>query len=142
MQADQPSLFSMLPLPAVPEAKPEREHAGYRPGHCWYWYQGGEPVPVDEIPPCKPFQAIALNQWGKPDPPLERQLAGARAELARDVAKYELLLAEKDAACSEYDLRNGYNWQFNASLKYNHIRNDLGRILELEQAIARYGFQR
>jgi hypothetical protein len=138
----QHHLFEQVPEEDDSDIPPERSHCGYIPGHCWYWWQGGEPIPVDEIPPSpfKGYDPIHRNWRGKPDPPLQTQLLNAQAALASDTQRYLALLEHAASPCSKYDLMFGYDWRFNCSLKYNHISYDKGLIRLLERAIARCGF--
>ena len=51
-----------------------------------------------------------------------------REQLVKDQERLADLEARGDAACSDYDLRMGYNAEFNKQLKRNHIIYDLKQL--------------
>ena len=51
-----------------------------------------------------------------------------REQLVKDQERLADLEARGDAACSDYDLRMGYDAEFNKQLKRNHIIYDLKQL--------------
>jgi hypothetical protein len=75
-----------------------------------------------------------IDLAGCPDPKncmgtrQERECAHYREQLVRDQERLADLEERGDAACSDYDLRMGYNAEFNKQLKRNHIIYDLKQL--------------
>lgn len=146
----QLSIFQIVPSTAskvfstsspVHEAE-EQNLLGYGSGHPWYYKLGGKVLSVEAIRPA-PFtnwDPIQRRRSGKPFPKLDVQLAEAKGMLARDIARYKQLIVAGDKACSDYDLKMGFDSKFNLSLKHNHIAYGKGLIVKLEEAIASFDF--
>ena len=81
----------------------------------------------------------SLDLVGYPDPKTfmgkrqESECQHYREQLVKDQERLADLEARGDVACSDYDLRMGYNAEFNKQLKRNHI------IYDLKQLIVRLG---
>ena len=58
----------------------------------------------------------------------EHECQHYRAQLVRDQERLADLEERGDAACSAYDLRMGYDAEFNKQLKRNHIIYDLTQL--------------
>ncbi len=58
----------------------------------------------------------------------ESECAHYREQLVRDQERLADLEERGDAACSAYDLRMGYDAEFNKQLKRNHIIYDLKQL--------------
>ena len=65
------------------------------------------------------------NRMGKRQ---EAECTHYREQLKRDQERLADLEARGDAACSDYDLRMGYDAEFNKQLKRNHIIYDLKQL--------------
>ena len=77
---------------------------------------------------------VHLDLVGCPDPKnrmgkrQERECAHYREQLIKDQERLADLEERGDAACSDYDLRMGYDAEFNKQLKRNHIIYDLKQL--------------
>lgn len=77
---------------------------------------------------------VHLDLVGCPDPKntmgkrQESECAHYREQLKKDQERLADLEARGDEACSDYDLRMGYNAAFNKGLKRNHIIYDLQKL--------------
>jgi hypothetical protein len=126
----------------------ETPEAQYDPGHPWHYYSEGdgmEPMPVDEIAP-----ALMDETWmgsSLPKNPTKRveklrqMLADQESQLAQDKERYADLVKRGAQALSDYDrqIAHGGNDELARAsaiaLKYNHIRNGLGRVTWLKERV-------
>jgi hypothetical protein len=126
------------------ELRKSRPHR-YDPGHPWHYYREGDaaqPVPVQDIEPAadvgSSFAGALPRNAAKRNAKLRTMLDDHRRQLAEDKTRYQDLLDRGADALSEYDrnIAHGGNvelaWASAVALKYNHIRNGLGRIAWLE----------
>jgi hypothetical protein len=113
----------------------------YDPGHPWHYYpegDGNEPMPVEEIPPApaagESFRATLPKNPVKRARMLRQLLSDQETQLAQDKQRYTELVERGANALSDYDrnIAHGGNdelaWASALALKYNHVRNGLGRI--------------
>jgi hypothetical protein len=149
----QLTIFDIVPefLPQPEPKKPERHKQentepitnGYSPGHPWYYKNGGRILAPQEITAVDFSQAKyepVHRRNGKPYPCLEEQLIAAKRELTRDIERYNQLVKQGNAACSQYNLMMGYDAGSNLSLKHNHIAYHKGVVLHLEKMLPSFGF--
>jgi hypothetical protein len=120
----------------------------YGPGHPWYYLRRGrcrQPVPVDRIPPSLDADSGLPRRMPKDRQKrlalITRTLRHQRQELDCDRQRYAELLERGADALSVYDreVASGGDdelaWATALALKFNQIRNGLGRIAKLEKVL-------
>jgi hypothetical protein len=126
----------------------EGEFDQYDPGHPWHYYAQGDnatPLPVDEIPPARQaglsFEASLPKSAAKRREKLNSMLTDQQQQLDRDQERYQELVDRGAEALGYYDrnIAHGGNdelaWASALALKYNHIRNGLGRVAWLQEQL-------
>lgn len=121
----------------------------YDAGHPWYYYRGGDnrpPLAVSEIEPnyaAGEFIAERLPKTpAKRTQKLRELLTQEETQLATDQRRYQDLIDRGAEALSQFDreIAHGGNDELARAsalaLKFNHIRNGLGRIVWLSSALA------
>jgi hypothetical protein len=126
----------------------ETPEAQYDPGHPWHYYAEGdgmEPMSVDEIAPTLTDEAwiassLPKNRTKRVEK-LRQMLGDQESQLAQDKQRYIDLVKRGAQALSDYDrqIAHGGNdelaWASSIALKYNHIRNGLGRVAWLKERV-------
>jgi len=54
-----------------------------------------------------------------------------KLQLQKDLSRLREFQKLKNGACSDFDLKMGYNWRFSATLKRNHVLYAINQIREL-----------
>jgi hypothetical protein len=128
--------------------------SGYHPGHPWYYHLGGRPLTLKQIREnvlwsgyrgYKAGDIAAIGRKAEPQRSAELRRLRARflAELKDDISRY------RDVARNLRRYREGgsedctavccNNVHVAVSLKHNHIYNDFGHMILLDELLNRQG---
>jgi hypothetical protein len=117
--------------------------ANYSPGHPWYYKLGGRILSVDEIEPMDVDASRETWVFSRKLPKdlkrrrkvMEESIKTNEAQLVKDIANYEDVVARGSDAVSDFDKRMGYGIETYLSLAHNHIRSDKGIIRAIKAAL-------